>query len=224
MFCSLFLHFLFVFFFFKQKTAYEIMPSLVGSEMCIRDSIYWKNAGDTGSPPQLTLTKPAGSTVGSFAWPAPEWLITNSLGDYVLSGTVLLPVTVSLPQPPSAQGVNLSGNAQWLVCSAEICVPQQASFTLHLAEGSAAPSLQAGLFAAAREAEPEPSPFTSSLSANGVLTITGPALHLAEGSAAPSLQAGLFAAAREAEPEPSPFTSSLSANGVLTITGPGLNL
>ena len=23
--------------FFKQKTAYEIMPSLVGSEMCIRD-------------------------------------------------------------------------------------------------------------------------------------------------------------------------------------------
>src|SRR5450756_3010260 len=28
-----------VFFFFKQKTAYEIMPSLVGSEMCIRDSM-----------------------------------------------------------------------------------------------------------------------------------------------------------------------------------------
>eukprot|EP00825_Cyclidium_porcatum_P034664 TRINITY_DN36430_c0_g1_i3.p1 TRINITY_DN36430_c0_g1~~TRINITY_DN36430_c0_g1_i3.p1 ORF type:complete len:171 (+),score=28.19 TRINITY_DN36430_c0_g1_i3:50-562(+) len=29
--------FVFFFFFFKQKTAYEIMPSLVGSEMCIRD-------------------------------------------------------------------------------------------------------------------------------------------------------------------------------------------
>ena len=28
------------FFFFKQKTAYEIMPSLVGSEMCIRDRAY----------------------------------------------------------------------------------------------------------------------------------------------------------------------------------------
>ena len=30
--------------FFKQKTAYEIMPSLVGSEMCIRDrdNIYEK--------------------------------------------------------------------------------------------------------------------------------------------------------------------------------------
>ncbi len=32
------------FFFFKQKTAYEIMPSLVGSEMCIRDSTASKNA------------------------------------------------------------------------------------------------------------------------------------------------------------------------------------
>ena len=30
---------LFLFFFFKQKTAYEIMPSLVGSEMCIRDRL-----------------------------------------------------------------------------------------------------------------------------------------------------------------------------------------
>ena len=28
---------LFFFFFFKQKTAYEMLRSLVGSEMCIRD-------------------------------------------------------------------------------------------------------------------------------------------------------------------------------------------
>ena len=27
------------FFFFKQKTAYEMLRSLVGSEMCIRDSV-----------------------------------------------------------------------------------------------------------------------------------------------------------------------------------------
>ena len=28
------------FFFFKQKTAYEVLRSLVGSEMCIRDSFF----------------------------------------------------------------------------------------------------------------------------------------------------------------------------------------
>src|SRR5659263_72643 len=37
---------LFVIFFFKQKTAYEIMPSLVGSEMCIRDRVQ----GDVPDP------------------------------------------------------------------------------------------------------------------------------------------------------------------------------
>ena len=31
-----------VFFFFKQKTAYEMLRSLVGSEMCIRDRILTK--------------------------------------------------------------------------------------------------------------------------------------------------------------------------------------
>ena len=33
---------IFAFFFFKQKTAYEIASCLVGSEMCIRDSHFAK--------------------------------------------------------------------------------------------------------------------------------------------------------------------------------------
>src|SRR5674536_395931 len=33
------------FFFFKQKTAYEMLRSLVGSEMCIRDSLKAARAG-----------------------------------------------------------------------------------------------------------------------------------------------------------------------------------
>ena len=37
--------FSFLFFFFKQKTAYEMLRSLVGSEMCIRDSVYGVNTG-----------------------------------------------------------------------------------------------------------------------------------------------------------------------------------
>ena len=49
--------FYYVFFFFKQKTAYEIRLSLVGSEMCIRDSDYvasyahliTKNTGGKGA-------------------------------------------------------------------------------------------------------------------------------------------------------------------------------
>eukprot|EP00658_Telonema_sp_P-2_P083428 TRINITY_DN9030_c0_g1_i1.p2 TRINITY_DN9030_c0_g1~~TRINITY_DN9030_c0_g1_i1.p2 ORF type:complete len:145 (-),score=43.14 TRINITY_DN9030_c0_g1_i1:219-653(-) len=37
----------FLFFFFKQKTAYEMLRSLVGSEMCIRDRLQsWSSSGD----------------------------------------------------------------------------------------------------------------------------------------------------------------------------------
>ena len=35
----------YIFFFFKQKTAYEMLRSLVGSEMCIRDSTWAKVSG-----------------------------------------------------------------------------------------------------------------------------------------------------------------------------------
>ncbi len=38
-----------VFFFFKQKTAYEIRLSLVGSEMCIRDRTTRVSAGGGGT-------------------------------------------------------------------------------------------------------------------------------------------------------------------------------
>jgi len=139
--------------------------------------IYWKDAGDAGSPPQLTLTQPAHVTTGAFDWPAPDWLVTNGLGDYVVSGTVLLPFTVFLPQVASAGGVNLSGVARWLVCSSLICVPQQARFSLRLSEGAASPSAEAGLFAAAHEAKPKSSPFASTVTAMGVLAVTGKGLY-----------------------------------------------
>ena len=41
----------FGFFFFKQKTAYEMLRSLVGSEMCIRDSLYPEGKKPTGYGP-----------------------------------------------------------------------------------------------------------------------------------------------------------------------------
>eukprot|EP00658_Telonema_sp_P-2_P016552 TRINITY_DN16427_c0_g1_i4.p1 TRINITY_DN16427_c0_g1~~TRINITY_DN16427_c0_g1_i4.p1 ORF type:complete len:101 (+),score=21.13 TRINITY_DN16427_c0_g1_i4:70-372(+) len=45
------------FFFFKQKTAYEMLRSLVGSEMCIRDSPHPndRSQAGTGSVPERKL-------------------------------------------------------------------------------------------------------------------------------------------------------------------------
>src|SRR5450756_2960229 len=55
-------------FFFKQKTAYEIMPSLVGSEMCIRDRcdmvlplLRWspKTLANTHTPSRVSASRKA---------------------------------------------------------------------------------------------------------------------------------------------------------------------
>eukprot|EP00658_Telonema_sp_P-2_P004728 TRINITY_DN1175_c0_g1_i2.p2 TRINITY_DN1175_c0_g1~~TRINITY_DN1175_c0_g1_i2.p2 ORF type:complete len:142 (+),score=43.55 TRINITY_DN1175_c0_g1_i2:33-458(+) len=54
--------YIFFFFFFKQKTAYEMLRSLVGSEMCIRDRVSTQSTGVTSAarckPLQIT-TRPA---------------------------------------------------------------------------------------------------------------------------------------------------------------------
>ena len=49
-------------FFFKQKTAYEIMPSLVGSEMCIRDRppTIWETSQPPGQHPAWAAIKQLG--------------------------------------------------------------------------------------------------------------------------------------------------------------------
>ena len=52
-----------MFFFFKQKTAYEMLRSLVGSEMCIRDRV-WTNLNlgevvpDVMSPMTRSMIEP----------------------------------------------------------------------------------------------------------------------------------------------------------------------
>ena len=138
--------------------------------------IYWKDAGDAGSPPQLALLRPDHATIGRFHWPAPDWLVTNSVGDYVVSGTVLLPFSVTLPKAHTASGIEVRAAAHWQVCSAEICVPQQAMFTLNEPAGPNRPSAEAPLFEKAAALEPKPSPFETEVRAGGVLIIRGEGL------------------------------------------------
>jgi DsbC/DsbD-like thiol-disulfide interchange protein len=93
----------------------------------------------------------------------------------VISRIVLLPFTVSLPRAVPAEGIDLRGKVHSLVCSAVICVSQQASFDLHLAEGAAPPSMDSGLFASAHEAESRSSPSASTISTEGLRGATGSA-------------------------------------------------
>src|SRR5659263_753650 len=129
------------FFFFKQKTAYEIMPSLVGSEMCIRDRYEgWSGLEGTLWPRLVAQVleplrrgrpgryKRYDWVAGAFAdWvdvPVPDVLVLEGCGaarrasepDAVLSVWVEAPAALRL-----ARGLERDGEAmrdEWIAWSA----------------------------------------------------------------------------------------------------------
>jgi len=123
---------------------------------------YWKNAGDSGLPTELTWTLPPGVTAGEIAWPAPHKIPVGSLANYGYENTVLLPVPLTVspdfkPQAPLAGGgasLDVRLKAAWLVCKQE-CIPEEGSFTLKLpVQGATA--LNRPAFEAAFDAAPAP--------------------------------------------------------------------
>jgi thiol:disulfide interchange protein DsbD len=133
---------------------------------------YWQNPGDAGVPPDLQLDLPPDATAGPIAWPTPERVTEGSLMTYAYTGDALLPVTVALA---SAGGVSIKAHATWLVCH-DICVPEEGEFRLDLPAGTATPSPQAPLFAAADRRMPRPSPWHAVVSRDGTLLVQGPEL------------------------------------------------
>ena len=132
---------------------------------------YWKNPGDAGVPPELDLNLPPAVPVTPIDWPSPRRVAEGSVMTYAYTGEVLLPVTVTSTGP-----LALTAHATWLVCK-EICVPEEGDFRLNLPTGPATPSAQAPLFAEHDRMVPRPSPWVSSISADGALWVKGPELN-----------------------------------------------
>jgi thiol:disulfide interchange protein DsbD len=127
---------------------------------------YWKNPGDAGVPPELTID---GATQSPIDWPTPRRVAEGPVMTYAYTGEVLLPVTVT------ATSGTIKAHAQWLVCN-DICVPEEGDFSLNLPVGTPAPSAQAALFAAHDSAVPRTSPWSARISPDGTLFVQGPEL------------------------------------------------
>jgi len=130
--------------------------------------VYWRNPGDSGLPPEVTWTLPAGFNAGAIRWPAPERIPIATLMNYGYEGevTLLVPVT----PPPSldpANPVEIQAKLTYLVCETE-CVPGSADLALTLPVGAAPPDPDnAALFARARAALPAPALWPLQLSSQG---------------------------------------------------------
>ncbi len=142
---------------------------------------YWRNAGDAGAPPEITLTLPEGATAGPIAWPAPERIPYGPLVNFGYHGDVLLPLPVRLPDSLPAGGtIPIEAAATWLVCE-QVCIPEEGRFRLDLpveAEARTNPAT-ARQFAAAAAALPRPAPWQAAATlgpAGGALVLDGAGL------------------------------------------------
>ena len=140
---------------------------------------YWKNSGDSGLPTQLTWTLPPGVEAGEIAWPIPKKYPIGNLANYGYSGTVLLPVPLTVtPQfKPSLLGgdLEIKLKAQWLICRQE-CVPEEGEFALKIPARSAT-ALYANVFNASFQAQPRPLPGAGTVRIDGkMLKVSVPGL------------------------------------------------
>jgi thiol:disulfide interchange protein DsbD len=140
---------------------------------------YWKNPGDSGEPPRLAWTLPAGWTAGDIVWPTPGRIPVGPLMNYGYEGEVLLPIPLTAPAGAKpGDKAALAAKVEILVC-AEICVPEskQISLTLPVTAGAAPsdPTWEPRI-AKALAAAPQATPLTAAFQprgANVALAIAG---------------------------------------------------
>ena len=102
---------------------------------------YWLQPGDAGFPMRLAWRLPAGASVGDPRYPVPQTLLIAGLMNHVYEQDYAVLADLRLPAG-AAPGSTLPTGlvAQWLACSATVCVPEQATLATNLtlpAPGSA---------------------------------------------------------------------------------------
>ncbi|MGE0408353.1 MAG: protein-disulfide reductase DsbD family protein [Amphiplicatus sp.] len=118
--------------------------------------VYWKNPGDSGLALELEWSLPDGYAAGEIVYPTPERLPVGPLVNFGHHGAPIFLVPVTAPENAAGEA-EIALTARWLICE-EICVPEEAVFSLTLPVAAAPPAHEEGaaLVAKARAASPAP--------------------------------------------------------------------
>ena len=119
--------------------------------------VYWRNPGDSGSPPQVAWTLPAGFRAGAMEWPYPRRIPVGPLMNYGYEDEVLLITPVHAARQPPSGAATLGAALKWVVCQ-EVCIAGKGNVSLEvpLASGTPAPSRFHDLFVKTRKLLPRP--------------------------------------------------------------------
>ena len=130
--------------------------------------VYWVNAGDSGEPPSITWTLPAGITAGPMQFPPPTRLPLGPLMDFGYEDGVAFPVTLTAALGMKPGKVHLDAKVTWLVCSS-VCLPGKAhlGMDVNVVPGPVAAAAPVGALGTAMASLPKPLPADMSASAVG---------------------------------------------------------
>ena len=98
---------------------------------------YWSNPGEAGFAPRLKWTLPKGVTVaGAPQFPVPQTLIVADLMNYVFEGDHAILMRFDVASGLSKDTpLPIRLDAEWLVCTDEVCVPEKGTFAVNLKVG-----------------------------------------------------------------------------------------
>ena len=105
--------------------------------------VYWENAGDSGEPPHIHWTLPAGLMAGPMQFPAPQRLPLGPLMDFGYENEVLFPLKIQVAGNVKDGRAVLDAKVDWLVCR-EVCIPGKAELETTLQVFSGNPPVVSG--------------------------------------------------------------------------------
>lgn len=116
---------------------------------------YWTNPGDSGLPPQVEWSAPAGLKFGPLQHPAPTILRVAGINSFVHAGEHVLLSSARIPASiaPGTK-IPIKATLNWLACSDTLCVPERATIEMQLTTGDGAPGSAATAIGRAQGAIP----------------------------------------------------------------------
>lgn len=92
---------------------------------------YWRTPGDSGQPTSIRWTLPAGVTAQEIQWPVPDRVEVLGIMNFGYHDRVTLLNELKVDANAVPANAEIKADVTWLVC-ADVCIPQDASFSLPL--------------------------------------------------------------------------------------------
>lgn len=100
--------------------------------------VYWRNAGDSGLPPDIIWAEETGAEIGDFIWPTPhaQVVLEDEIMNYGFEDRLVLPFPVTVPLDAQiGETLRLAGTLEYQICE-EICIIEREAFDLSLSIGT----------------------------------------------------------------------------------------